>query len=285
MSAIQKALDEIKFRVPSEVLKVAFRDDLQNWRQAPVSLDTLIMDKVIRPRVLVDANLVGGAMVVISLDGLVAKYSDAQMDRPVVRYMDSFTTVYEIPPDRVNHREIISVLSIGYMPLFSSFNGMNTLSGGNFNAQSMTDTMSAGQRLMDSHSNIPVVSAATCDLIGFNTVLIRDQLRVASAYQLRCMIANENNLNNINPRSYLAFSTLCEHAIKAYIYNKMIISMDQAYLSGGQELGMMKSYIETLADSESNYRTYLREVWQKVSMMNDSPSYTRFLKVQVSPGL
>jgi hypothetical protein len=267
-----KTLDEIKYTIPQQILGVAFRDDLYNWRQAPISLDQQILNKVIKPRVMIDANLVGGAMAIISLEGLPAKY------------IDTYSVIFEIPMDRTGGREIVSVLSIGYLPQMTAFNtagnGMGTV-----NPNSMSDLMSAGQRVMDSHSNVPTISNATCDLIGFNTMLIRDQMRVTAAYQIRCILANEANLNNINPRSYLAFTKLCTLAVKSYMYNRMLIAIDQAYLQGGQELGSFRTYIESLADSEEMYQTHLREVWQKTAFMNDVPSYNRYIKMQLSPGI
>lgn len=231
-----------------------------------------MMAKVIKPRVLVDANLVGGSMAIISLEGLPAKY------------IDTYTVVFEVPPDRTNGREIVSVLSIGYLPQMNAFNTMGN-GNGTINPNSMSDLMSVAQRVVDSHSNIPVISTASCDLIGFNTVLVRDQMRVTTAYQIRGMLANEVNLNNINPRSHLAFSKLCTLAVKSFIYNRMLIAMDQAFLSGGQELGAFRTYVESLADSEEMYQTYLREVWQKTAFMNDVPSYNRFIRLQISPGI
>lgn len=254
------------------MLQAAFRDDLYNWRQAPVSIDQQILDKVVKPRVLIDANLVGGTQAIIPLEGLPAKF------------IDTYSVVFEIPPDRTNYREIVSVLSIGYLPVANSFNSMGN-GIGTINPNSMSDLMSAAQRVADSHSNIPLVSNAVCDLIGYNTVLIRDQIRVTSAYNLRCMLANEVNLNNISPRSHLAFAELVKLAVKSYIYNTMLIKIDQAYLSGGQELGAFKSYVESLSDAESMYQTHLREVWQKTAFMNDTLSYDRFIALQISPGI
>ena len=268
MNILSKALDHIKHTIPPQVLKAAFRDELMNWRQAPVSLDTQIMDKVIKPRVLFDANLVGGTQAIIALDGLAAVYGD------------NYSNVYQIPFERTSNREIVSVLSVGYLPIGGSF-GYGAIGV----PAHVSDVMTAGQRVMDSNSSIPVVSTAQCDLIGFNTVLIRDPQRTTMTYTLRCMLANESNLNNINPRSYLYFATLCQLAVKSFIYNNMLITMDQAYLQGGQELGALKNYVETLQDSEEQYQVFLRETWQGVAFMNDRTSHERFIRTQISPGL
>lgn len=272
MNILSKAMDHIKQTIPTEVLQVALRDDLHNWRKAPASLDTLITEKIIDPRVLIDANLVGGTQAIIDLDGLTPVHDD------------NYSTIYEVPLSKTGNRKIMSVLSVGYLPFAMSF-GFGGLSQPIAAPSSMNDLGATGQRVMDASSSIPVVSSAQVDLIGYNTVLIRDQQRMTATYTLRCMLANEEALNNISPRSYIPFAQLCALAVKAYIYNKLIIRIDQAYLSGGQELGAMKSYIENLSDSEEMYQTFLREKWQGIAYMNDRTSHERFIRLQVSPGL
>lgn len=271
MSALIKAVDHVKMAIPYEVLRVAFKDELHNWRQAPISLDTQIMDKVIKPRVLIDANLVGGAQTIISLEGLAP------------RFLDNYTMLYEIPPELTSYREIVSILSVGYLPYAGGFSygGLHNVpaNGG------MSDLAAIGQRVMDSVSSVPNVSTATCDLVGYNTVVLRDNQRLSANYSLRCIIANDANLANINPRSYIAFAKLCELAVKAFIYNTLIIKLDQAYLSGGQELGALKNYVEGLSDAEQMYQTQLSDVWRSVAFHNDQPSLERFIRVMISPGL
>lgn len=272
MNIIAKALDEIKFRIPPQVLKVAMRDSSYNWRAAPVSIDEIILSRVIKPRVLIDCNLVGGTTIVVSLEGLEPRYSDV------------YSVVYQVPPERINFREIVSILSVSYMPQSLAYNGAG-YGTGVMTSHHNSEVGAVAQRIADSVSNIPVISNASADLIGPNTVLVRDGQRVSSAYQLRCVVGNEENLNNINPRSYLAFSKLCELAVKAYIYNNLIVRIDQAYLEGGQELGSLKNYVESLSDAEENYQTYLQEVMRTVMFVNDSKGYERFIKVQLCPAV
>lgn len=271
MNIISIALDNLKYRIPLAVLQETFKDT-QNWRRSPASLDELIMVSVIRPRVLVDANLVGGQMANIPLDGLNPEF------------VDTYTAIYHIPKERTQNRSILSALSVGYMPQSASYNS----AGGNYGnvaPQSMTDLTSATQRVADSFSGIPPVSNAYVELVSENTILLRDQFRVTAAYFLRCILGHDEMLNNINPRSYLNFAKLVEHAVKSYIHNTMAIKIDQAYLSGGQNLGVFKEIVDSYSDAEENYQTYLREVWQAVSFMNDTHSHNRLLKLMVNPGL
>lgn len=272
MSAINKALDDIKFRIPRQILDVVFMDETAGWRRSPMSLDELMMLKVIRPRVLYDCNLVGGQMANISLENLQPMFSD------------NFTFVYQIPKERTQNRSILSALSISYMPYASMYGaaGVNYAAPGGIGGNMIS---TAGQRVGDAVSSVPPISVGYVDLVGENTIMFRDTYRVTQAYFLRCILANEENLANLNPRSYPAFCKLCELAIKSYIYNTMLIKIDQAYLQGGQELGAFKSYVDNLADAEQMYQDYLKEVWQAVSFANDIHSYDRLIKLQINPAI
>ena len=269
---ITKALSDLSFKIPHEVLRVAFQDNGPNWRQAPISLDQQIMTKVIKQRVLVDVDLLGGQTIIVNLIGIAPKW------------MDNHSIVYEIPAEMLLHRSIISVLSVGYLPYTTTYGNQGIGSGTTF-TQGINDVTSAAQRVSASFSNVPIVSNAQVELVGYNTVLIREQTRVTNSYQLRCVVANEENLANLNPRSFLSFSKLVELAVKSYIYNSLLIKIDQAYLQGGQELGAMKQYVDGLADSEQMYQDFLREVWQNVSFHMDPMAHTRFIKLMVNPGV
>lgn len=273
MNIINTMVSHLQFKIPNEILQEAFKDDTYQYHTAPLSLTERIMNKVIRPRVMVDMNLVGGIISLISLEGLQPGWLP-----------DNYTQIYRIPPDRTNHRQIMSVLSVSYLPFYTSYNAMGVGSG-TINPLTMTDVPIALQRVMDSHSNIPVVSNASVELIGPDTVAIRDQLRVYGAYHLKCLLGYDEALTNINPRSYPEFFTLCELAVKSYIYNKLYIRLDQAYMVGGMELGAFKSYIDDLRDAEEMYMTHLNEVWRKVGFMNDKYGYTNFLKIMINPSI
>lgn len=52
-SALQKAIAEVGFRIPRPILETVFLKRDLRWRQTPASLETHILNEVIRPRVLV----------------------------------------------------------------------------------------------------------------------------------------------------------------------------------------------------------------------------------------
>lgn len=269
MDLITKAIDEIKFRIPRQILEMAYSDG-QEWRGAPISLDEQIRRKTIHARVLVDANIVGGETIIIPLDGIAPKT------------IDQYNYVFEIPPSRTNGRTIISVLSAQYM----SYNSVaaNFVPGTSMTSPAcMNEPSMAALRAMNSRSSIPTVSNHECIVVGHNTVLIRNHIASAYVTQLRCVVANDERLSNISIRSAPSFSKLCEFAVKSYIYNELLIKIERGYLHHGQELGVVKSYIEGLSDAEENYQNWLKEEWGVVATINDRLTYEDLLRIQIDP--
>lgn len=261
MGPLAKAIDEVKFRIPRAILETVFIKRAQAWRVTPLSLDEHILNEVVRPRVLVDCNLVGGTEVFIPLDGV-----------PVQRNND-YTSVYRIPKDKTQGRSIMSVLNI-------TFSDPTKVSSYGVAAGSQNSIMmQAGQAVMDAMGSIPVTSTAYVQLIGENVVMVRDTVVLPANIYLRCVLANDENMAHLQLRSYREFAQLATLAVKAYIYNEYVITMDIGELHGGQQLGRFKEIIDGYADSEELYQTFLTEQWQKVALMNDRESYTRLLRL------
>lgn len=274
MNPVSNAIREIENVIPSQILTAVFgHEDYRNWRrQAPASIDEMIRSKVIRPRVLKDCNLVGGRLVYVSTEGLEG-YSE-----------DPFSVMYTIPPQKTGNREIISVMGVNYLPHSSAMGTMGTPYG-SVNPVTQSDVETVGQRVMDSYANVPHISSAHAELVGYNTVIIRDQMRSTVIYELRCVLANEENLSNISPRSYPILAKACILAVKSYIYNNLIIRIDQGVLEQGQALGEFKTIVDKYDDAEEQYQNYLETKVKKTLFMNDIESYDRFINIQINPGL
>lgn len=260
MGPISRCLEEIKFRIPRAILEAVFVKRSERWRLTPVSLDEHILNEVVRPRVLVDCNLVGGTEVFIPLDGIEVERSN------------DYTSVYRIPKDRTQGRSIMSVLNITFSDP-TKVSSYGVAAGVN---QSIM--LQAGQAVMDAMGSMPVTSTAYVQLIGENVVMVRDTVVLPANIYLRCLLANDDNLSHLQLKSYRDFSKLVELAVKAYIYNEYVIPMDMGELFGGQQLGRFKEIIDSYADSEQIYQDFLTEKWQKISLMNDREQHTRFLR-------
>lgn len=264
MNPIQKALDEVKREIPRRLLEIAFKPQYSaTWGQAPVSIDERIMHEVIRPRVLIDCNLMGGTEAYINLKGLMT-------DRT-----DDYTTVYRIPKAKTQNRSIISVMNI----TFTSPDSLNYANAGN--SMGGSALMNLGQGMMDAHGNIPNISTARVQLIGENVVAVRDPTIMPGFCYLRCILANDENMGHLQLKSYARFCELVVYAVKAHIYNELALEMDMGALVGGQQLGEIKNMVSEYKECNELYKTFLKEKWGKIALMNDVESYTRYLKKSI----
>jgi hypothetical protein len=272
MNPIHKALSEVKYVIPKAVLEKTFLNRHQAWRQpVETNLDQQITSLVIRPRVLVDCNIVGGTQAMIPI-------SDLPYEQP-----DGATTVMRIPKSHTQGRTINSVLHVAFLSSAQNgtWNAASSYSSSLYNSSENSATMGAAEGVMAALDKIPVTSTASVQLIGENVIMVKDVMNLPSNSYLRCILTNDDNLSNIQIRSYPAFSRLVEFAVKSYIYNSLVIEIDMAELQGGYNLGVFKTVIESYSDAEQNYQDFLRDKWQAVAVMNDATTYRRLLKLAI----
>lgn len=269
MNPIDKALSDLKFKIPKPILEKAFKLESMGWlgsnRRSIVSVDHMIKEQVIYPRVMEDCNLVGGQEVLIPLDDI---YVEITPDNK---------SIWRIPLNRTENRRITRVFDI----VINNFlnNGLGNYQGHDGNA-----LMATVRGISNSHSPIRQVAYHDIRLIGENTILGEFAYTQRQRVSLRCMLENEATFNNLPGTAFSAFSRLVEYAVKAYIYNTLIIELDEAALSGGQQLGSFLNQVENYADANELYAEHLKEVWTKVAFMSDRNSFRRHVK-QVVGGL
>ena len=272
MDIIRNSIAEVKRRINKHVLDKAFiKRDFSYRFTNQSSVDDQILTMVIRPRVLVDCNIVGGVMALIPLDGL-------PVDKP-----NHVTTIIHIPKTRTNNKSIISVSNVNYYDLGVS--GLYSGAAGyGYNSSidmgENTAAMNAALGIMASLDRIPITSTSDAQLVAENTIMIKDVFAMPPSAVLRCTLENDDQLSNIQPRSYHDFFQLVEFAVKAHIYNELIVDIDMGELQGGQTLGIFKQIVEGYADAEQNYQDKLK-AWMAISIMNDTPAFHRFIKLTV----
>lgn len=256
MNPINKALDEIRFRIPKQILETTF------FRHAPLncsnrlSLDAIIRSTVLEPRVMVDIDIRGGTEAYIS------------MQSPVVaERVDPFTYIYNIPDELIHNRPIAQVYSVhfgylGYQGVHQSIISDNSIMS------------SATRRVFDSAAKTPPAMTSYLNLIAPNTVMVRYITHPSTVAYLHLRLGNDNALSHLRPQSYHDFADLCVLAVKAYIYNHMLIIIDEAQIQGGQQLGVFRDKVSEYADAEELYREKL-DRWTKISIMNDPEASRR----------
>lgn len=280
-NALIYALNEVRSQIPNEILHAGLMIDETDVTANLTSLEDKLLRKVIRKRILLDANVVGGVETIIPLNNVQPSYSEY------------YFTVYQIPPELTMNREIISALSITSVPVNGFYGntggfggqvmGSNPGNFGNFGLQN--PVMNAADRIGNSTAPSGNITNANLELVAYNTVLVYAHYRNLASFGIRVVLENETNLNNIQPRSFKSLGMLCTLGTKAYLYNKLIIPINSGQLAGGQDLGTFKSILESYSSAEEEYRTYLREIWAPTAYINDNVRYSRLIGSMICPNL
>jgi len=266
MNIIEKAITDLSFNIPREILERTFVSVDLFGRLIPVSLETKIREKVIDARVLVDMNIIGGEQVTFALDDINPQWIDPP-----------YSAVYKIPKTKTRGQRISSVLSVAY--------GAMNASGNIFSAQAASSPMlDAVGQVLQAAMPIPMVSTASVEMIGENTIFVKDTINIPTQLWCRCFIENDENLNNLSVRYAHDFSQLVELATKAYVFNSMNIKLDMGQLHAGLNLGKIREIIDGYADANEQYKQHLEETMRKVSIMNDGATHKRILGMLVGGG-
>lgn len=260
MGALQKAIQDVKFAIPREILEEVFIKKEFNRTPMPVSLDAMIREKVINERVVPDCNLAGGNMIEIPLDNVPAEQIDT------ARY------IYRIPANLTQNRKISRVVSLTIGP-------SNTMNNSYMGVNGYSQILDAAQGMMNAQMGIPIVSTAYIRLVGDNVLLVSDVLSMPRTCFLRCYLEYDDEFNTLQPTTYQQFSHLVELAVKAYVYVNQVIPTGMNRLIGGMELGRYREIIDSYSDANEMYKTYMTEEWRKVMYMDDRKGFERSLRL------
>ena len=260
MFAINRAIQDILFEIPPQVLRIAFIETFSRYRHSHVSLEDQIESLVIRPRVLVDCNLIGGVDAYIALD------------RVPREDVDAYQSVFRIPKSLTNGRSIVVAKNV----MFLDPNNFYLLGGTKSCGRSSLAT--GAENVMNAAADIPYVGTHRLTIIAENTVLVRGSTLVPGSSQMLVTLSYDENLNDLSPRSIPDFTYACLLATKAYIYTNLNVALGEGRLQGGVDLGEIKDVVQEYADANELYREYRKDVLAKILFMNDDVKYESFIK-------
>ncbi len=236
------ALRLIYNTIPEEILEVAFRP-----RDYQVSLDQRIKDVIINGRVLPDCNVNVGKIKRIPLYNCTREpilpdpgYNSLANPAP--------GTLYRIPPEAREHRDVVGVIDIAYPYDFTGYSdtpfGFGTL--GN-------SVRSLAGAMLDSNTHRNACLTPTPVLLENNLVLINPINSFMDQWTLVCRLGYDEEFTNLSNSSIAPLCRLILTAVQAYIWKTLIIRIDQALLSNGQELGQFKTIVESYQAAADRY--------------------------------
>jgi len=265
MDAITKAVNDIKLSIDPMILEDAFISNMPYIQGVQYTLDARIEDEVIRRKVLTDVNGHNGREIKISLNGLVAERLED----------DSY--LIKIPRKLTNGRGISSVLNLEYTDLTKA--SIDT--AGAYAQTSGIGT--AANNLVNALYGPIQIGENTAKRIDDYTIWFKTLPYNYQESTLTCIVNYNNNMSELSPRSWHAFSHLCVLAAKAICYNRLNGVYAQGRLKGGAELSYVQGIVSEYADSLQMYNEYLIETWTTTAVLDDPVQKAEHLRLIINP--
>lgn len=263
MNAVQMAINKAQMVIPKMILEDCFIKRFQDWRMVPKSLEQRIKEEVILKMVLPDLNLVNGVYTYIPLVNAIKQQSDRDVQ------------IYYIPKEVTGGKSIMTAISIGYgQGYLSAYPNMSDC------GNTMVNRATMG--LLNSLNDQPVTTNPRVDLIAENTVIVYDGMFYPPNAHLVCILENDENLSILRPRSIPLFIQLIILAIKAYIYNELVLEIDKGRLYGGQELGRFREIVDEYRSAQEMYDELLRTKIGKIFYMNSRESMSKHVRFMLA---
>lgn len=273
MNVLAYSSKRVRHSIPAEVLRLAFaprrynpaRREHNRDNQNGISVDSVIMNQVIVGRVAIEVNLCSGTEARIPLKGIGCERAGPNM------------FIYRIPDELTGGRLITQTYNISYG------NGMYapTRSPAMNNSSNQLDAMAA---VMSSYAPIADTNTPYVKIIGHNTILVEDSKGRYNDGWLTCQLTHEPNFGNVQPAYYNKFGEMCVLAVKAEVYNQLVIDLDEGQLKAGMSLGRIREIVDSYADAEQMFQDFLRDKWKVSSIMNDRDKYNKILRLTMRRG-
>jgi len=248
VNAIDLALTEVHFQIPYKLLQLAF---MRNTKQFNLSMDEEIMAQVISPRVIKHCNLVGGKYKEIILR--TEFWEPIQLEKAALVSNIGQYSVYRIPPEEREGLPLIDVTEVEWPGVQ---NGYGLPYSGYYSGNSVAN---AARKMLDSQTFRSTPPKPTVEVLSGDLIRLNPSQHNHMQWVLTCRLAYDDNFMNMEPSAAKVFAELCVEAVKSYIYNTIVIAMDQAYIEAGAELGVVKSTIEEYKESEARFKELLEK--------------------------
>ena len=250
MNTIDYFINQIQYAIPIEILDLALSREANSNYRLPQNIHTLIRHRIL-PRLITDFNITMGVEVTFNVN-----------ECTVVANSNDFTLL-SIPEKILQGRDMMNIMEIisdsySTQTRNTPLEVLERNTTGSFDASTLL-------KLEPISRNEFIVKAGTSDIVG----------------TVRITVGYSNNLKEINPRYLMWLSNLAVKVAKAYIYNSLIVKLNEGKIYYGHEISIVKDIIDSYSDENSEYMEEMNVRGSKVLFMNDKESMTEFLKLTI----
>lgn len=271
LNPIRTALARVHNVIPEFVLKAAFKSE----EYMDVSIDELIMEKVIRARVLDDVSQRCGKIKSIVLQLSWVKYTSPPSQFTLA--VSGAYSTFHIPPEARDFKDILCILGVSFPYVLSGQGNSAVMS--NCAVGGITASQLACAALQ-SQTKAGLVSLPTAKLLPGNVVHLIPEGISWVPWVLRARLRFDDQFSGMNIDSIDSFNHVVEYAVKAYVYNTLLFEIESNLVHRGQELGVVKSVVDSYSDANDKYDEFLLALG---GSSHFEPDRLRFLLSRMMP--
>ncbi len=225
--------------IPSEILHLAFEPD-----KAMKSLDAVIREKVIIDMVLMNINLYAGRLKKLTVyEHYRKEISETEAYNPT----PGDFSVYQIPMEMTENKQIVSVIDIAYphtLALSTSYPHQNVEG---------RSVLNGATEALGSFTNSPITITPVPVLCNNNIIRYEPPLMLHVDMILTCLLEYSETMDDMASNQIEPLFKCTLYATQMYIYNKLIIQLNQGYLAGGLQLEAVKNIVDTYSDAHEKF--------------------------------
>lgn len=248
LSPLKTALTRVYSTIPPQILKAAFEDEASY----DVSMDELIKQKVIVPRVLEDVSQRAGKIKNIVLQLAWARYA-APPTNTTLAVSGAFS-VFVVPPEEREYSDMLCVLDMRLPYSLATAGQASLLSDCSLMGNTVGGLACAALQSATKANMIPL---PTCRVGPGNCLIIQPEVLNYVPWIVRVRLRYDDEFATMDIQSIDSFNQLVEWAVKAYIYNNLIFNIETNPVYRGVELGIIREIVQTYSDANDKYSEYL----------------------------
>jgi hypothetical protein len=263
-------MNRIASTFPAEILRVTFKDERNQ-----VSIDHMIMEDIIKPKVLFDINSKTGRSTMIPLKMQWLEPADP-LDTGF-HYDNNNYSYYRIPEEARYYSNINFVRRVvpgpGTTYMESSMGYSNT--GWSNNLARVAEFGVASRFKTD------MTMQPRAQLLNDNIVSITPRL-LTDGYLLVCSTEYDNNFTNCPTGALQALANLVLHQIKRHIWIKNVITIGAGRIVAGMALDAYKDIVDSYGQDSSDERyTELLDRFVGSNMLNNPKDQSELLSLRL----
>lgn len=209
-----------------------------------VSVESAVYSKIINKQIAKDCNIYGGKIKeCVLLPSWVIQHTERESDKWMRHVHDS---TYRIPPSEREWRDIVGVISVKQR----SIEGVDTPYNVTWRSSSLVDHM---KNMLGAQSMNDAWVAPVPELISTDIVRLVSAQYTAIHWVMEMELAYPENFSNINRSSIPFFREMVLYATQQFIYNNLVIPMDEAAMVSGAPLGSIKELVYKYENARELY--------------------------------